>query len=81
MDIDRTNAARRPPTTCYRCGATGHLQRDCPRAFDVRHMSVAELQEQLEFLLAREAEAEETAGAAPEAEAQEDEEGFVERDE
>jgi Zinc knuckle/Retrotransposon gag protein len=50
MDIDAQRAKQLPPT-CYRCGETGHLKRDCPRQFDVRHMTMDERDNLLESLL------------------------------
>jgi hypothetical protein len=38
----------RPPMTCFRCGNTGHGARDCPQQFDVRSMTVDELNEAIE---------------------------------
>jgi hypothetical protein len=53
MDLD-SGASRRSttPLLCYRCKQTGHFGRDCPTRFDVREMTVDELQEILELKLA-----------------------------
>ena len=48
MDV---NAARRKtslPITCYHCGEPGHKAPDCKLRFDVRALSVEELQTYLE---------------------------------
>jgi hypothetical protein len=34
--------------TCFRCGVTGHGSRDCPQQFDVRSMTMDELNEAIE---------------------------------
>ncbi|KAJ7746085.1 hypothetical protein B0H14DRAFT_3514389 [Mycena olivaceomarginata] len=39
MDIDRART-RMFPRTCFRCGAAGHLARECPVTSDVRHTDV-----------------------------------------
>jgi hypothetical protein len=51
MDID-ANRSKQAPTTCYRCGKPGHLSRECPMRFDIRHMSAEERDELLESMLA-----------------------------
>ena len=37
---------------CYRCNLPGHFGKDCPTRFDVRMMSMDELQEVLENRMA-----------------------------
>ena len=51
MDID-AQRAKLTSTTCHRCGEVGHLRQDCPRRFDVRHMTIEEREDLLESLLA-----------------------------
>ena len=51
MDIDASKA-KQLPQTCYRCSQTGHVSRECPKRFDVRHMTTDERDELLMNLLA-----------------------------
>jgi hypothetical protein len=39
MDVDRTQM-HVFPCTCFRCGAVGHLIRECPVMSDIRHTDV-----------------------------------------
>ena len=52
MDVDTLRRKRALPGTCYRCGSTEHLVRDCPRTLDVRAIPVEEQDAMLEQLLA-----------------------------
>ena len=38
MDIDAAKQTAKPPVTCYRCGGVGHITKDCPTGFDIRHL-------------------------------------------
>jgi hypothetical protein len=51
MDVDASRS-RPMPVVCHRCGAPGHISRNCPLAFDVRHMTTEEQGEWVEHLLA-----------------------------
>ena len=51
MDIDHARGKGNPAVTCFRCRKTGHYARECPQAFDIRLMTMAETLELLpEFL-------------------------------
>jgi len=45
MDIDATKRKNANPPVCYRCGEPGHLKPQCPRRFDIRHMTMDEMEE------------------------------------
>ena len=45
MDIDATKRKAQPPDVCYRCGEPGHRKPQCPRRFDIRHMTMEECDE------------------------------------
>jgi hypothetical protein len=51
MDVDASRS-RPMPVVCHRCGTPGHISRNCPLAFDVRHMTTEEQGEWVEHLLA-----------------------------
>jgi hypothetical protein len=42
MDVDCTQTLKPLMQTCYRCGQTGHISRDCDLQHDVRHMTLDE---------------------------------------
>ena len=50
MDIDAARKLAKSVATCRRCGEPGHFIRDCPRTFDIREMSMDEVQELLAHL-------------------------------
>jgi hypothetical protein len=52
MDVDASKRKVANPLTCFRCGKIGHKVPDCPLRFDVRALSVDELQTILEDRLA-----------------------------
>jgi len=45
MDIDATKRKNANPLVCYRCGEPGHLKPQCPKRFDIRHMTMDEMEE------------------------------------
>jgi hypothetical protein len=47
MDVDRTWTLKPLAQTCYRCGQTGHISRECDLRHDVCHMT---LDEENEFI-------------------------------
>ena len=51
MDLDTTKK-RVMELLCYCCNLPGHFGKDCPTQFDVRMMSMDELQEVLENRMA-----------------------------
>jgi hypothetical protein len=46
MDVDRTRTLKPLAQTCYHCGQTGHISRDCNLHHDIRHITL----EQDEFI-------------------------------
>ena len=47
MDVDHMCGKGNPAVTCFRCQQPGHYARECPRAFDIRSMT---MEEKLEIL-------------------------------
>jgi hypothetical protein len=48
MDVDHTQTLKPVAQTCYHCGQTSHISRECHLCHDVRHMT---LDEKNEFIL------------------------------
>ena len=40
-------------TNCYRCGKTGHVVKDCPTGFDIRHLERDNIDVLMQQLVAR----------------------------
>jgi hypothetical protein len=52
MDIHHTRTLQPLAKTCYRCGQTGHISKDCNLRHDVRHMTLEEEDEYIQHVLA-----------------------------
>jgi hypothetical protein len=52
MDVDRTWTLKPLAQTCYRCGQTGHISRDCDLRHDIRHMTLDEEDEFIQRIMA-----------------------------
>ena len=52
MDIDASQKTQLLPFSCYRCGKAGHKAPDCPIRFDIRELSIDDLQTYLKDRLA-----------------------------
>jgi hypothetical protein len=52
MDLDAARKAASAPL-CFRCKLPGHFGRDCPTRFDVRAMTIEELEEELSIRMAQ----------------------------
>jgi hypothetical protein len=52
MDVDRTRTLKPLTQTCYRCGQTGHISRECDLRHDVRHMTLDEEDEFIQRIMA-----------------------------
>jgi hypothetical protein len=52
MDVNRTRTFKPIAQTCYRCGQTGHISKECDLRHDVRHMTLDEEDEYIQHILA-----------------------------
>ena len=52
MDVDANRQRGPSAVTCYRCGKTGHVRKDCPHTFDVRFMTTEEREDFIQQELA-----------------------------
>jgi hypothetical protein len=52
MDIDRTHTLKPLAQTCYRCGQTGHISKECDHRHDIYHMTLDEEDESVQRIIA-----------------------------
>jgi hypothetical protein len=52
MDIDRTRTLKPIMRTCYHCGQTAHISRQCNLCHDVCHMTLDEQDEFIQYVMA-----------------------------
>jgi hypothetical protein len=52
MDIDCTRTLKPLAQTCYHCGQTGHISRECDFHHDIRHMTLDEEDEFIQQIMA-----------------------------
>jgi hypothetical protein len=52
MDVDRTQTLKPLAQTCYRCGKTGHISKECDLRHNIRHMTLDEQDECIQDIMA-----------------------------
>jgi hypothetical protein len=52
MDIDHTRTLKPLAQTCYCCGQTGHISKECDQRHDVHHMTLDEEDEFIQRIMA-----------------------------
>jgi hypothetical protein len=52
MDINRTWTLKPLAQTCYHCGQTGHISKDCDLHHDIHHMTLDEQDEFIQHIMA-----------------------------
>jgi hypothetical protein len=52
MDVDRTRTLKPLAQTCYRCGKTSHISKECNLRHDIRHMMLDEEDEFIQNIMA-----------------------------
>jgi hypothetical protein len=52
MDVDCTRTLKPLAQTCYHCGKTGHISKECDLYHDIRHMTVDEEDESIQNIMA-----------------------------
>jgi hypothetical protein len=52
MDVDRTRTLKPLAQTCYHCGETGHISKECDLRHDIRHMMLDEEDEFIQNIMA-----------------------------
>jgi hypothetical protein len=52
MDVDHTRTFKPIAQTCYRCGQTGHISKECDLRHDVHHMTLDKEDEYIQHILA-----------------------------
>jgi hypothetical protein len=52
MDVDRTWTFKPIMQTCYCCGQTGHISKECDLHHDICHMTLEEEDEYIQHILA-----------------------------
>jgi hypothetical protein len=53
MDVDRTRTLKPLAQTCYCCGKTGHIGKECDLRHDVHHMMLDEQDEFIQNIMAK----------------------------